>query len=590
MSPTTDNPKVRWRNFQAATTTQQPRTALPIGVFGSFTVEPLVPWLGGQLLDTGLDLAPAITVGPFNQIFQTCMNPQQAFGGEVEAVVMLWRLEDLFGDLLAAAMAGRQDAATRLHDELQKLLAAVATLRDRHPGTLIVATPPYPATPEFDPQDTLISGAGMRLYTALTEAWQEGLQNLANVLTLNLHELLMTDGYDASHDHRKWYLYRQPYKEVFWCSMGAHLTRLLAAQRRSARKCIVLDCDNTLWGGIVGEDGLAGIAIGEDFPGLAFRDFQRYLLHLQQQGVLLAVASKNNPEDVFEVFDKHDAMVLRREHISVFEVHWNSKADSLRNIAQALNFGTDALVFVDDNDKELAEVSERMPEVECCRVPDDISALPQLLSRSGLFDTTNVTDEDKRRTEMIRVDQARQASQGTLSEAEFLQSLELKIDVFSVATEHVARVTQLINKTNQFNLTTVRRTRDEVEALMARDDALLLAMTVGDRFGDYGLVGVAIACAGEAGSWDIDTLLMSCRVLGRGAETAFLAKLGEAVARQGGTRLRGRYLETRKNVLVKDLYKEHGFAPADATAQDWRIAIDELPQPDDFVTVTLRLA
>ena len=302
---------------------------------------------------------------------------------------------------------------------------------------------------------------------------------------------------------------------------------MIAAEKLSPKKCVVLDLDNTLWGGIIGEDGLAGIQLGDDFPGKAYRDFQRHLLYLKSKGVLLAVASKNNPEDAYEVFDKHDAMVLSRKDIAAFEIHWESKVESIKRVAKKLNIGLDSLVFVDDNPKEIGEVTERLPDVSCVMVPEELAYLPGLLAETDFFDFAEVTDEDRRRTEMMAADNIRQETQETMSEEEFRKSLNLKIDVFAAQKQHLARVTQLINKTNQFTMTTIRRTQDEVETLANSKEALVLGMDIKDKYGDYGLVGVAILKK-DIKSCVIDTLLMSCRVLGRGAEDTFIAKIAEA--------------------------------------------------------------
>ena len=577
-----------WRRYAAQKKQDSTATPLSIGLAGSFTVDPLVPYLGGMLLAQGVE-APNLTVGPYNQIYQLCFNCAATLGREhVDALIILWRIEDIIPDLVNEALAGKAQAVTSLFEELANLLKAIKTLRNRFNGTLIVSTPPYPSLPSFDAHELEQPTTGVMLYKNILQRWVEGLSEIGRIKILDLHGLLSQAGYAASYDIRKWYLYKQPYTETCWSSIGRQLARIMAAQTISAKKCVVLDCDNTLWGGIVGEDGLSGIELGYDFPGSAFRDFQKHLLHLRNKGVFLAVASKNNEEDVFDVFDKHDAMVLSRDHVSVFEVHWNSKVESLRNIAATLNIGLDALVFVDDNPKEIAEVNERLPEVTCLLVPEETAYLPNLLRNTSLFDIAEITAEDRQRVDMMMLEQKRMQVRQEQSEEDFLQSLELKISVFEAESKHIARVTQLINKTNQFNLTTIRRSQDEIEALVTASDTRVFAMEVADRFGEYGLVGVAIIKQANAEEWLIDTLLMSCRVLGRGAETAFIGTIAKAVKLYGGNRLRGEYRATGKNALVKDLYQNHGFIPDENNAQ-WLGSVDGVPQPPDYVNVSLKL-
>lgn len=584
------DPKLIWMQYSAKLKEKQtPGNGLiRVGLAGSFTIDPLVPYLGGALLRKGIS-RPDFTVGPFNQLYQLCLDPAAALGRDpLHGIALLWRVEDLVPDLLEKALLGDVQAAESLYEELDRLHSAIQNLRTSFEGTLIVSTPPYPSLPSFDIHEMDQPVAGMMLYNSIVRRWTEGLNRIGRIKILDMNGLLLQQGFACSHDARKWYLYKQPYTEAFWATVGEQLSRIIAAEFVSAKKCIVFDCDNTIWGGIIGEDGLSGIELGEDFPGNTFRDFQKYLQHMRNKGVLLAIASKNNRDDVMEVFEKHDAMVLSLDHISAFEVHWNSKVESLKNIAAALNIGTDALVFVDDNPKEIGEVQARMPEVTCFLVPEEIAYLPDLLRGTGLFDITEITDEDRARAEMMMAEQKRKEVSAGQSEEDFLQSLELVISVFEAEPIHMARISQLINKTNQFNLTTIRRTQDEVEALAADDHTHVFAIKIEDRFGKYGLVGAAIVREAGEEEWFVDTLLMSCRVLGRGAETTLIAKIAEAVQHYGGKTLSGEYRPTKKNALAKDFYKNHGFNLDHASGQ-WIASIDDVKKPPHYVKASLQL-
>jgi FkbH-like protein len=460
-------------------------------------------------------------------------------------------------------------------------------LRDSFHGTLIVSTLPWPSMPGYELSEVGQATAGALAFKAASQFWIQEVAKMDRVRLLDLHGLMLNMGLKQAHDLRKWQLYRQPYTEPFWADIGRMLGRVISAEKISPKKCVVLDLDNTLWGGIIGEDGLGGIELGDEFPGKAYRDFQRYLMHLKSKGVMLAVASKNNPEDAYEVFDKHDAMVLTRKDVAVFEIHWESKVESIKRVAKKLNIGLDALVFIDDNPKEIGEVTERLPDVTCITVPEELAYLPGILAETDFFDFAEVTDEDRRRTEMMQADGIRQQAQETMSEDDFRKSLNLKIDVFAAQPQHLARVTQLINKTNQFNLTTVRRTQDEVEALVEANDALVLGMDIKDKYGDYGLVGVSILQK-KAKACVIDTLLMSCRVLGRGAEATFIAKLAEAAKSLGCDEMRGKYIPTQKNAMVKDLYQRFNFRH-DAATDEWVVKLAEAPQTPAHIDAALRL-
>jgi len=547
-----------------------------IGLAGSFTVDALTRLLAKDLSSKGFD-KPDFHVAPYNQLIQLSMNPEAVLGAPTDALIVLWRIEDITPDPLNTAQG---------MDDLSQFIDAIALLRQSYKGTIIISNPPYPSAPEFEAHDLNQAETGLSAYNQYLSNWIKGVSDIDGLNHLNLAGLLHGYGANNAQDSRGWYLYKQPYALGFFKEVSAQLTRHIAAQTIPAKKCLVLDCDNTLWGGIIGEDGLGGIQIGADFPGKAFADFQKHCLYLREKGSFLAIASKNNKADVFDVFDNHDAMVLKGEHISSWQVHWDSKAGSIQAIANELNIGVDACVFVDDNPKEIAEVSERLPEVTCLLVPEELAELPALLTNTGLFDIAQLSDEDKKRADMMMAESKRKKETSGLSEAEFRKSLDLKIDIFEAEQQHLGRITQLINKTNQFNVTTIRRNQDEVTTLHHDENTLLMGMDIKDRFGEYGLVGVAIIQKQENNVWDIDSLMMSCRVLGRGAETSFIASISNAVKTKGGAALKARYIETPKNSLVKNLFKDHGFK---AEGDEWVCKVDDVKPAPDEVTITLAL-
>lgn len=552
--------------------------AYSIGLAGSFTVDPLTRFLSKDLTAKNFE-KPTFHVAPYNQITQLGLNPEALLGAKTDILIIVLRIEDITLDPINVAQTSQ---------DIDGVIQTIATLRQNYKGTIIVSNLPYPSTPEFNPHNLEQPETGMALYQSYCAHWRDGIKDIQGIKHLNLAGLLNDEGHKNSHDARSWYLYKQPYSISFWKTLSAQLTRIIAAQTIAAKKCVVFDCDNTLWGGIIGEDGLGGIQIGQDFPGKAFADFQKYCLYLRSKGLFLGIASKNNEQDVFDVFDKHDAMVLKRDHISSWQVHWNSKVDSLHAIAKDLNIGTDALVFVDDNPKEIAEVRERLPEVECFLVPEELAELPSLLQNSALFDIAVLTEEDKKRADMMMAESKRQSESISLSEEAFKKSLALKIDIFEAEEQHLGRITQLINKTNQFNVTTIRRTQDEVEDLSADPNTLVMGMNIKDRFGEYGLVGVAIIKKEDNVTWDIDSFMMSCRVLGRGAETSFLNKIAEAVANKGAKILKGRYIETQKNALVRTLYPDHNFVVT--AADEWVCNVEDIRPAPEEVEITLRIA
>jgi FkbH-like protein len=329
---------------------------------------------------------------------------------------------------------------------------------------------------------------------------------------------------------------------------------------RPAPKVIVLDCDGTLWDGVVADDGVGALQAGDAFPGFAYRSFQYALRRLRHDGVLLALASKNDAEHVVRAFAEVDGMVLTDDDIVARRVSWDPKPEGVADIAAELNLGLDAFVFVDDSDYEVGAMRLQYPMVRTLRVPEQIEELPDLLAETGWFRAMRVTADDRERTERMIAEAGRATVASSMSHDEFLAALDLRVRVVEAGVAEVGRVTQLINKTNQFNVTTRRRSEAEVTQLIASDDSAVFAVSAADRFGDYGTVGVLIGVS-DPGGWELDTVLMSCRVLGRGVETAMLAGAIAGLRSKRPGRVIASYVDSGRNALVADLFADHGFAP-----------------------------
>jgi FkbH-like protein len=321
----------------------------------------------------------------------------------------------------------------------------------------------------------------------------------------------------------------------------------------------VLDLDGLLWGGVIGEDGLNGIVLGGTPAGEAFVAFQHYALGLRRRGIPLAVCSKNNPADARQPFMEHPEMVLKLEDIAVFAANWNNKEDNLREIAATLNLGLESLVFLDDNPMERARVRRALPDVEVPELPAEPALYVRALDELLLFEALDLTDEDRQRAAAYRQNAERQelhASSGNL--ADFLANLEMSVELQPFDAANLPRIVQLINKTNQFNLTTVRMTEAEVNALVGRPDCYLQAMRLRDRFGDNGLTGVLIGIE-ENDTLRIHNWLISCRVLGRRVEEVMLSAAIRHSRERGMRWVRGEFRPTAKNAQVRDVYDRMGF-------------------------------
>ncbi len=533
------------------------REELNIGISATCTIDPIMPIIGGSLLDS--DILVRFKNTEFNQIHQTCLDYRATFSLGVEkldAIIIFWRVEDLF--VAEFQEIENPDFLRKTQEKLRELIQVVEFLSEHFDGTVLINDPMFPILGERNLLD-LCEGPYLQIfYNKWVAFWNNEFKEHANVVRLNLDAVIRNVGAKSAIDLAKWYLYRQPYSATFWNEAGEYMSRAIFALRRASKKALVLDCDNTLWGGIIGEDLLAGIQLSEDFPGSAYRAFQKQIVALKNRGVFITLLSKNNEEDVWEAFEKHDGMILKREDISAWQINWNSKADNITLVAKALNIETDSLVFIDDNPVEIEEMRMRCPEVVSLQVPEDIAGVTELLKQPYLFEKFIVTQEDQQKTQMAQSELLRKKEQRSLAPEDFLKGLEIKVFLSRMRESEIARVAQLINKTNQFNLTTIRRTQSEVQGLMASDVIDVYTMKVSDKFGDYGLVGVCIVQRiGDEAS--IDTFLMSCRVLGKGVESAFLSGLLLHQKKYGITAVKGQYIATPKNKLVEDFYQKHGF-------------------------------
>jgi FkbH-like protein len=366
-------------------------------------------------------------------------------------------------------------------------------------------------------------------------------------------------GKDRWFDDRYWYRSKQAVALDALPTLARHTAAILAASMGLSRKCLVLDLDNTLWGGIVGEDGLAGIRLGGTATGEAFVDLQEYILALKQKGIVLAIASKNNEADVREVFDRHPDMRIRMDDIAVFLANWEDKPTNLRTIAEALDIGLDSLVFADDNPAERELVRRVLPQVDVVALPTDAADLRRTLANYVGFETPALTAEDHERTTQYRARAEVARLKASASDIEdFYMSLAMTAVVAPFDDLHLPRIVQLIGKTNQFNLTTRRYTAAEVRKLMDDPDCVHRYLKLRDRFADHGLVALLIAHR-AADVLDIDTWLMSCRVIGRTVEDALLAHLCQRAHELGCSKLRGTYIPSPKNQLVRSVYERFGF-------------------------------
>lgn len=550
-----------------------------VAILRSFTVEPVVPMLRAAGFANGLDLT--VHVGEFNAYAQEILDGNSAlYTFEPQAVILAADTRSLAPELWADYGGSGTDrgaaVVARVSQQYSDWIKAFRRHSDAHLILHTLASPPYPALGLYDGQD--VSGQ-----TRSLEEINRRIRSLAEeyrgVYALDYQGLVARHGQQNWYDERKWISVRLPIAAPYLPHMAREWLRYLHPLSGRIAKVAVVDLDNTLWGGVIGEDGLSGIRLDGEHPGAAYRELQRALKDLTGRGILLAIASKNNMADAMEALEQHRGMLLRPVNFSAMRINWNDKAESLRQIAAELNVGIDAIAFLDDNPVERRRVRTELPEVMVIDLPEDPWQYAARVRECPFFERLTLSEEDRHRSEYYAADKQRIALETScVTREDFLRSLEQVVEITPVRSATISRVAQLTQKTNQFNMTTRRYSEQQIAELAGRSDCQVLSIRVMDRYSDNGLVGVAIALF-QGSKCEIDTFLLSCRVIGRGVETALLAYLAESARQRGLTRLEGLFLPTKKNAPAREFYSSHGFEliGTESSGTRWGINIAARP-------------
>jgi len=570
----------RFEQLRAAINLQPYRLA----ILRSFTVEPMVPLLRAAAFCIGIDLA--VHVADFNAYVQAIMDPASTlYGSAPDVVIVAVQTRDIAPDLW-------NDFTNLNEDQVQSTIARVTNdfqgwiraLRKNTAAHLVLhnfETPVYPSAGLLDAQSN--SSQSMAIAQI-----NRSLANLASeqtsVYVLDYDSLVARHGQATWHDERKWLTVRLPISAAHLNHLVEEWMRFLYPLTGKIAKVLVTDLDNTLWGGVIGEDGMVGIKLGTEYPGAAYQAVQRALLDFHRRGILLAVCSKNNREDALEAIEKHPGMLLKSAHFAAVRINWTDKVQNLREIAGELNVGIDSLAFLDDNPIERQQVRTVLPEVFVLDLPSDPMEFARSIRACPLFERLSISTEDHRRGAMYQAQREReQLEQSISSREDFYRSLQQEAEISPLTKANLARIAQLTNKTNQFNLTTRRYSEQQISELVSRAGWGCFSIRVRDRFGDNGLVGVAITRQ-EGDTAEIDSFLLSCRVIGRTVETAFLSFLADRARANGASRLQGWFLPTKKNAPARDFYSAHGFAAAKQNGDGtlWTLDLKKsfLPAPE----------
>lgn len=532
-----------------------------VAVLGSSTVALFVPALKALAWRDGIDAQ--FYSGLYNAIDQEILDPSSgmsAFGPTVVVLVNHWRDLDL--------PAISSDVDQTVQAVLERFQRLWQILAERYSCQVVQQAFDFPVAESFGALSQTLPGGRGRVIEKVNRALIDHAPSHVAILDTASVQRTAAEWDDPA----MWYNFQQhPTTKALPALAELHAAHLRAILGLT-RKVLIVDLDNTLWKGVIGEDGLDGIGIGPGSPaGEAHMHLQGYMAELKSRGILLAVCSKNNPADAELPFREHPNMKLRLDDFAAFRANWQDKATNIREIAEELSLGLDSFVFLDDSPMEREWVRSQLPQVEVVECGESALGFQRALDRGRYFFATTLSKEDLKRADSYRESAQRERLRATaVSMDEFLAQLQLRATVSPVTTANLARVTQLINKTNQFNVTTRRYTEAQVGSTAAASDAWMAAFSLDDRVGSYGLIGVIIARGSGDRRWEVDTWLMSCRVLGRQMEKFMFDQLVSAAAGRGIQEIDGIYRPTEKNGLVKELFPQLGFSFVEQSESGFR--------------------
>jgi FkbH-like protein len=482
---------------------------------------------------------------------------------DVGTMVLLFFLQDVLSEEHCAALDRASAPPEQMDDLLRPLLVGIEhALSTQTSRTLIVA---WSNASQFS---AIESARRQPVWERIAARWEALLRELqrrsANLFLLPMDSFFAVVGRENCFDSRNYYAARCRLSSRGLAVLAGQIEELLLRLEHPAKKVLALDCDNTLWGGVIGEDGLAGIRLGEDGIGTAYADFQKVVQRLTRAGVLLVLLSKNNESDVWQMFEQHPSMALKREDIIAARINWNDKSANLVELAKELDLGLDSFVVWDDNPLEREHLRSGLPQVAVPEIPGEVWQWPGWLESSPLFARFETTDEDLRRGEMYKGRARFQSeSAGFTTETDFLKSIKLEPTALTITEATLTRAAQLTAKTNQFNLRTCRYSGSELRTLVAEPGTIAFLSHLKDRFGDHGNVGLAIArpLAGARVAL-LDTFLLSCRVLGRHLEAWMLAECVRQLRRSPAEILLAEFIASERNQVAAGFLAEHGLIAA----------------------------
>jgi FkbH-like protein len=548
---------------------ERPLTPLKLGLISNATTDYLITALVASAARYGLALT--VVAAPFGVTAQAALDPgSEIVTAKPDVILMALDYRSAFSDhSLANSPEDQVDAA------IGEVAAMIEGFSSACSASIIVQTVAPPPERLFGSFDRCQPGTLAWLIAKFNDRLCDTVVG-PGVSLLDVQAIATSVGLNAWYDRAQWMTARLPFSQRMLPLYGEHVARLLGAIRGKSRKVLVLDLDNTIWGGVVGDDGVEGLRLGQGDPvGEAFLDVQCAALALKKRGVLLALCSKNEEAIARKAIASHSACVLREKDFAAVQINWNDKASNLEAIAEELSLGLDSFVFFDDNPAEREQVRAALPQVCVPELPSDPVHYARILLTSGFFEGAAFSSEDRIRADQYAANSERQALRARSRDlTSFLESLQMSATFIANGADGWQRFAQLINKSNQFNLTTRRYTEAEILSLVRDPGIFTLQVRLTDRFGDNGMISAIICRPDDEGDWDIDTWVMSCRVLNRKVEATVLNEIVRCAGEAKVGKVWGSYRRTDRNRLVCDHYRKLGFSPVDQTDDTERFVLD----------------
>jgi FkbH-like protein len=563
--------------LQADGRSLDPLVPFRLALLSNGTLDLISPALIASALRHGIELQ--IIQPAYDQVAQEALDPNsQVNSAKPDAVLLALDYRAL---PLKLAIGDADAASAAVQGSIGYLRALADGIKANSNSVCIFQTFAPPPEMLFGHLDRGLAGTQRNLLSRINQELAEYAQLSGNVL-LDVGGLAETVGLAHWHDPQLWNMAKFQFCDEFIPLYAEHASRVVAAIRGKSRKVLILDLDNTVWGGVIGDDGLEGIKIAQgDATGEAHLALQRLALDLRQRGIVLAVCSKNTDEIARAPFQMHPEMLLKPDHIAVFQANWNDKATNIHAIAAELLLGLDAMVFLDDNPVERGLVRKLLPQVAVPELPDDPALYARTLAAAGYFEAIAFASEDLQRADFYQENAKRAVLHKQVGGVDaYLASLDMTITFQPFDATGRARIVQLINKSNQYNLTTRRYTDPEVQSAENDPKVFTLQVRLADIFGDNGMICVVICRPAEVGVWEIDTWLMSCRVLGRKVEHMVLREILEHARKSNIEKLVGVYRPTARNGLVRDHYANLGFSKVhqdDSGLMLWEFLVSQPP-------------